>query len=383
MNRFVVPAVVVLVLALGGAGLWWTLQPRGNGLALAGYVESQEVHLGSKIGGRVEKVEAAEGQTVEAGQTLVRLAIPERRAQLEQAKARAAAAAAQLERLRNGARREEVAAAQAAMEAARARLQKLEKGWREEELRMAKAELEAADADVKVAQDEMDRVRELFKQGGQASTIREFELARAALGRAVGRQRAAKARDEMLAAGSRLEDVAEAKAEFAKLEAQYLLLYNGSRKEDVAAAEAALKEAQAKQAEIEADCAEAEIKAPSRAFVEVVAVRPGDLVTPNQPIVRVLKWDDVWIKVFVPETQLGRIKKNQPAEITVDGYPGRVFKGRVSHISSIAEFLPRNVQSPDERRNQVFYVKVVATDPEAEKIFKPGMAASVTLPLQE
>ena len=125
--------------------------------------------------------------------------------------------------------------------------------------------------------------------------------------------------------------------------------------------------------------AEAQIKAPAAASVEVISIRPGDLVTPNQPIIRILKTEDSWVKVFVPETKLGKVKKGQNALVTSDTYPGRTFKGKVTYISSISESLPRNVQSLDERQNQMFAVKVSVTDPEGTHIFKPGMAAQVVL----
>jgi hypothetical protein len=92
-----------------------------------------------------------------------------------------------------------------------------------------------------------------------------------------------------------------------------------------------------------------------------------------------LKADDSWVKVYVPETQMGRVRKGQTALVTVDTYPGRRFHGEVTYIASISEFLPRNIQSVDERHNQMFGIKVTMTDPEAIKIFKPGMAAEVLL----
>jgi multidrug resistance efflux pump len=139
-------------------------------------------------------------------------------------------------------------------------------------------------------------------------------------------------------------------------------------------------EAQGKLREIEANLQEAVVRAPERVLVEVLAVRKGDVVPPNQPILRVLRADDLWVKVYVPETELGRVKLNQPAEVTVDAYPGRVFSGTVFHIAAESEFTPRNVQSVDERRHQVFGIKVRVPDPQG--IFKSGMAAEVTLPLQ-
>ena len=113
----------------------------------------------------------------------------------------------------------------------------------------------------------------------------------------------------------------------------------------------------------------------------MLAVRTGDLVPPNQPVLRVLRDDDLWVKVFVPETQLGEIKLGRQVEVTVDSYPGRRIPGTIDQIASVSEFTPRNVQSVDERRHQVFAVKVKVDN--RDGIFKSGMAAEVAIPLAE
>jgi multidrug resistance efflux pump len=115
-------------------------------------------------------------------------------------------------------------------------------------------------------------------------------------------------------------------------------------------------------------------------LVEVVSVRKGDIIAPNQPILKVLRADDLWVKIYVPETQLGQLRLNQEVEVTVDSYPDRRFSGTIMLIAAESEFTPRNVQSADERRHQVFGVKVRVPNPEG--IFKSGMAAEVIVPLQ-
>src|SRR5207248_7381023 len=156
-------------------------------------------------------------------------------------------------------------------------------------------------------------------------------------------------------------------------------LEEGTRPEEKDESRARLAEARARLAEIEANLAEAVVKAPEPAVVEVLAVRKGDLVPPNQPVVRVLRADDLWVKVYVPETELGRVRLGQTVDVTVDSYPDQRFTGTVVQIAAESEFTPRNVQSADERRHQVFGVKVRVADPEG--VFKSGMAAEVFLPL--
>src|SRR5262249_36528283 len=128
-----------------------------------------------------------------------------------------------------------------------------------------------------------------------------------------------------------------------------------------------------KMREIEANLQEAVVRAPERAVVEVLAVRKGDLVQPNQSALRVLRADDLWVKVFVPETQLGKVRLGQDVQVVIDSHPGQRFAGE-------RESTPGNVQSADERRHQVFAVKVRVADPDG--VFKSGMAADVVLTLR-
>jgi multidrug resistance efflux pump len=359
-------------------GFFWPFGRRPATLRLPGVVEIQEVRLGSKIGGRVEKVEILEGDLAEAGQPLVFFAVPELQAQRQQLQARLHQAEADLEKAKNGPRPEEKEAARAALEAARARWERLKAGWREEEKRQARSELETAEADLKLAREEFDRAERLFRQA--SSSRADYDAARAARDRAVGRQAAAAARCEMLQAGSRPEDIAEAAAQLKQAQANYDLLLAGTRAEDIAAAEARLLEGRGKLSEIDANLAEAIVRASERVLVEIVGVRKGDLVQPNQPILRVLRANDLWVKAYVPEPELGQIRLRQPADVTIDAYPGKSFRGEVMHIAAESEFTPRNVQSADERRHQVFAIRIRVADPQG--IFKSGMAAQVTLPLQ-
>jgi multidrug resistance efflux pump len=177
------------------------------------------------------------------------------------------------------------------------------------------------------------------------------------------------------------EEIAEAEAEAARARANYELLLAGTRSEEVAAAEARVAELQSRVRELEVNLREAVVRAPEKAVVEVLSVRKGDVVAPNQAVARVLRAEDLWVKVFVPETELGRLRLNQTVTVTVDSYPGKRFQGTVRQVAAISEFTPRNVQSVSERRHQVFAVKVCVADPQG--VFKSGMSAEVQLPLHD
>lgn len=375
-----VAAGLVVVAALAAAGwAWarWGAGRKGPGdLVLPGVVEVQEVRLGSKVGGRVREVRVLEGDVVAAGAPLVILEVPELEAQRAQWEARVRADLAALEKAKNGPRREEIDAAAAAVAAAEARAVRMHRGYREEEVRQARNDWQSAEADLKLAEENLGRYGALARRG--SATQAEVDSARADHDRARGRAEAARARLDMVTRGNRPEDIAEADALLAQARANLALLKAGTRHEDIEALEAQVALSRARLREVEDNLAEAVVRAPGKAVVDIVSVRKGDLVAPAQAVVRVLKAEDLWAKVFIPETELGRVRVGQDATVTVDSYPGVRFAGRVVQIATSSEFTPRNVQSVDERRHQVFAAKVRVDDPRG--VFKSGMAAEVTIP---
>ena len=156
----------------------------------------------------------------------------------------------------------------------------------------------------------------------------------------------------------------------------YRELARGSRVEDVQAAQAALDQAEQRLAFLLRQSQETVVKSPADGIVESLDLRPGDLVPANQPVARILEPGQLWVRVWVPEPVLGRVRVGQAAAITVDTFPKRDFRGRVVEIRQQGEYTPRNVQTMKQRMDQVFGVKV-AIDPAPE--LKAGMTAIVKL----
>jgi multidrug resistance efflux pump len=373
-------AGVVLALAATAAVgfFYWPFGRGADELRLPGVVEIQEVRLGPRVAGRVADVFVAEGDVVKKDKVLVRLAAPELDAQLEQWQAKLRQAQAERATYQtDGPRAQEIAASAAAADAARARLMRLRLGNRPEEVRTARSDLASAEADARLAESEFERMQRLV---GTAAPQADFDVARAAKRRGEARVASARAHLDLMEAGNRVEDIEEGAAELRRAKAAYEQLVAATRL-DAEAADGRVAEAEGKVREIEADIKELTVTAPEPAVVEVLAVRKGDLVAANQPVVRVLRTADLWIKVYVPETELSKVRLDQEVTATVDGFPGRRFQGRIIQISSESEFTPRNVQSVDERRHQVFGVRVRVDDPQG--VFKSGMAAEVVVPLHE
>lgn len=151
----------------------------------------------------------------------------------------------------------------------------------------------------------------------------------------------------------------------------------GTRPEEIEAARAALDGERAELARLERERSELEVRAPAAGRVESIDLRPGDLVPANRPVATLLEPHELWVRVYLPEPRLGEASLGQAVTIVVDSFPGRTFPGKIVEIRHQAEYLPRNVQTLDQRSDQVFAVKV-ALDPAATEL-RPGMAATVDL----
>lgn len=369
-TRIIAFAVVVGLLI---AALVWSRQ-RPVPFVVSGFIEADEIRLGSRVGGRVAVVHVAEGDDVRKGDTLVELDpfdLREREAVQVAARDRARI---EYEKLSRGYRAEEVAQAAARVRQWEARVEKLRNGPRPQEIETARAEVAVAEAVLALAQDNHRRIEDLFRQ--QATTQDRYD-------RAVSELRAAQAtltaRSEQLAlleAGTRPEEIREAEAQLEEAREALRLLQRGYREEEVQAAYAAMQEAEAALNAVQSQLRELVIEAPLDATIESIELQPGDLVGANAPAIALLDRNSLWVRAYVPEARLD-LKIGQRVAVTVDSYPGEVFVGEVTFISRQAEFTPSNVQTPEERSKQVFRIKV-SLRAHTDKL-RAGMAADVWL----
>jgi HlyD family secretion protein len=373
----ILTAVALLAAVAAGLGFWCPFRNREQTLRLPGVVETQEVRLSSRVGGRICRVAVREGEQVQAGQVLVTLEAPELEARRDQLRAALAEAQAHLAKAEYGAREEEKAAARATVAEAAAKVRRLKAGPRAEEVAAAHADWHSLLP--KLERVSRERDREVRLQSGRATRQVDVEVAHEGARSLQEQVKAAEARWQVLVKGTRPEELDQAAAELARAQAQLDLLERGTRPEDIAAARAKVAQLHAQIREVEAQLREAVVVASDPGLVETVPLRRGDTAGPNQPLVRLLRADDLWVKAYAPEPELGKLRLNQEVRVTVDSYSGRHFRGRITHIASVSEFTPRNVQTADERRNQVFALKVRVL--ESAQVFRSGMAADVHIPL--
>lgn len=323
-------AVVVVGLIAYGT---YTIVDRRRPYEWAGSVEARTVSLGSRTGGRVKTILVREGDDVKAGQPILVLDDVQLAAQLAIAEAELEAAEAHHEKLANGARPEEVAQAQA---------------------RLAEARLSGYSLQTQATRDasEAARARTLLKAGALSSAEQE---------RAVAQSRAISG--SAAAAGARAKEA----------EASLRLLIGGTRPEDLRAAKAAVAGARAKVALISGQIAELTLRAPSNVRIETIAVRPGDILAPNATAASVLESGQLFVRIYVPETLIGKIAVGQRLPISVDSFPGRSFPGVVEHINHVGEFTPRSLQTVEERTDQVFAARLSISEGASD--LRAGMVA--------
>ncbi len=370
-----IAAVVVLVVGAAVAVMVYLQRGRDASQEYAGTVETREIEVGSKVGGRVTEVAVEEGQQVKAGALLVRFEANDLAAQKQQAEAEVAQQRATLEKLERGNRPEEIEQAEAQAKAMQAAMDEARNGPRAQDIAQAEADYEAAKADALNAQATYERMQRLVAT--DTISKMEFDGDRDKRDSAVKKAESARQRLAELEAGTRREEVQSAEARYEQAQAAAELERKGSRAEDIAAAKDALAAAEARVADLEVSLGEEQLNAPAAGTVETVSVRPGDLVAAGRIVLTMLEPTQLWVKVYVPETDLSTLRLGQAARVTVDGMPGHEFTGHVGQIASEAEFLPRNVQTPDDRQHQVFGVKVYVDN--ANGALKSGMSASVRL----
>jgi multidrug resistance efflux pump len=255
-----------------------------------------------------------------------------------------------------GSRPEDIAEAEAAVKARDGA-----PGFREAELAQARADLVHAESDEANAERELGRSEQLTAAGVQSQQT---------LDNARDRYRAAKAQSE--SAGFA---VAAAEGRLNAARAVSARAQHGFREEDIAAARAELTRAEGELKSMQSRWAEREVRSPAAAVIESMDLRPGDLLPANAPIAKLLESDQLYVMVYVPETQISAVHVGQPAELRVDSYLKKTFPARVEQIRQQAEFLPRNVQTQDERVHQVIGVRLRVEN--TSNILRAGVSADV------
>lgn len=326
MNKKIIIGTVLVLSA--SAATWYASRPApaGGDLVLFGNVDVRQVSLAFNASERIASLAVQEGDYVRAGQVVGKLDTTTLELRIAESRAQANALEQTLARLRAGNRPQEVG--------------------------QARAQTAEAQAEADVAAKTLVRL-----QG----------LTQGPTGRAVSLQDVDNAAARSKAAQARLEGARKAQE----------LVQAGARKEDVAQAEAQLEAARAQTAVLAQQLKDAELRAPIAAVVRARLMEAGDMASPQRPVYTLAITDPKWVRAYVRETELGLVKPGMTARIAIDSLPGQAIAGKVGYISSVAEFTPKTVQTEDLRTSLVYEVRVLADDKDDR--LRLGMPATVRI----
>ena len=320
MKRFIIGILIAAAIA-GGIYYFLTREKNPSDLYIkvSGNIEATEVDAGFKISGRIVNRLVDEGDWVKKGQLLAKLDDEDLRNRFEVAKA--------------------------TLLSAQARLNKLLAGSRPEEIREAQAAVEQAQFDLENKRNHYERMKPLFDRG--VIPKETFDNAEAAY--------------------------KVAQATLRRATESYRIVKEGPRQEDIEDARAQVEQARASLKLTETQLSYTNLYSPMTGVVLVKSGEVGEVVNPGTSILTLADIESVWLKAYIPETDLSRVKWGQEVIITTDLRPRKEYKGRISFISSQAEFTPKQIQTEKERVTLVYRIKVDIPNPERE--LKPGMPA--------
>ena len=381
------PILILLVIALcGGTILYFFLFSRGNSeknrLFVSGNIEVTTVDVAFKISGKIDRLLVEEGDAVKGNQLI---AILEHRDLLaQQSKARAALEAAQSRvpvllkniQFQDRATAEAISQAQAAVSSAEARLQLLLTGSRPQEIQAAKAEVDRTRAEMENRRADRDRAQQLYQKNYIAG--QEWDSARTAFEIAAANFEKAQKNYSLVVEGPRAEEIAQARAQVEQSRASLDLAKTQRIQLDVLQRELATVRAQVREAAsvlegIQIQIEYSRLLSPTSGIVLVKNVEPGEFVVPGTSVITLGDLEKPWLKAFINETDLGRVKLGQKVSVKTDTYPNKTYPGTITFISSEAEFTPKNVQTTKERVKLVYRIKASLENPRNE--LKPGMPA--------
>ncbi len=322
MNK-IIPAILVILTGMffgcGSGGSKNTIEASGN-------IEATNVTVSSKVNGQILRINYHEGDLVKSGDTLMIIDHDNLAIQLQQALA--------------------------AEEQADAQLKLMKEGARSEDIMQANDALKQAETNYKLAADDKERNEKLF----QTKTITQQQY-----DNVIGRY-------EVTAA-----QYNSAKENLKKMKNLY-------RPEDIRQAEANLDRQKAAVDLLKKNISDSYVTAPISGFVVKKFVEAGESVSPLSSLLMLSDQSYVDLIIYVSETELGKVKYGQQAEVSVDSYPGKNFAGKVIYISPEAEFTPKNIQTKDERTKLVYAVKVHIHNVNYE--LKDGMPADAVIRLK-
>jgi len=362
--------IVIVIAVLGAAGLlaYRTLHPEAtNKIIVSGNIELTQVDIAFKTSGRLIERKVNEGDVVEKGMEIARLDREQLLHQRDTATAALATAEAQLSESGSALKwqqetmQADLQLKNADLSAAQSQLLQLQNGARPQEIQQSQAAVSAAQSQYDGAKKDWDRAQSLYKNDDISTS--QFDQFRTRFESAEANLKQVKEQANLVQAGPRAETIESAKAQVERARAalrggQANGIETTRREEDIVARRGDIQRAKSQIALIDSQLADTIAISPINGLVLVKAADVGEVLAPGTSVVTVGDMEHPWLRAYIREQDLGRVKVGEKVKVTTDSFPGKVYDGKVSFISSDAEFTPKQIQTAEERVKLVYRVKI-------------------------
>jgi HlyD family secretion protein len=390
MKKKIITAVLILS-AFGAAGMTWSNWSRtdsSNTIKLSGNIELTDINIAFKASGKLVELAADEGSMVHTGMMLARIDQEQIKRQQEREQAAVHAAQSELVQLNTSIQysREktgsDIALRQAELKQAQAYLDELVAGSRPQEIQQAKAALADARTQHEQASRDWERAQTLYKNDDISTAQRDQYQARFQSTAAAVQQ--AEEHLEIVQEGPRKEQIESARAQVERAraavrlsEAEWFELKR--REQEVTAKHAEIEKAKAQAAVIGSQLDDTIATSPIEGIVLSKAADLGEVLSTGTTVLTLGDLDRPWVRGYITEPDLGRVKVGSQVRVTTDSYPGKVYNGRVTFIASNAEFTPKQIQTTEERVKLVYRVKIEVENPGHELKLNMPVDAEIVL----
>jgi len=362
--------LILVLLAAAGGGAWYWFDGRAsatNNIQVSGNLELTQVDLSFKTAGRMTELAVREGDFVKQGQLIAKLDSAQLEQQLLRDQAAVASAQSSLQQLQTSieyqaatidsdisTRRAELAQAQANLDAMLA-------GSRPQEIQQAQSAVADAKASNDLARSDWERAQTLFSREDISKA--QYDEARAKLDGTAAQLRQAQEHLGLVQEGPRKEDIAGARAQVARAQAgvqtaEANRIELRRKEQQLVEQKAEIERTRAQVGMTQTQIADATIVAPIDGVVLVKSAEAGEVLAAGTTIVSLGDIAHPWLRAYINETDLGRIKLGGKVKLSTDSFPGKTYDGRISFISSEAEFTPKQIQTKEERVKLVYRIKV-------------------------
>ncbi|HWC99396.1 MAG TPA: efflux RND transporter periplasmic adaptor subunit [Candidatus Sulfopaludibacter sp.] len=385
--------ILVIVILVAGAAAVFAYRGRNrqpeNRIVVSGNIELTEVNIAFKTAGRLIERTVDEGDAVKKGQEIARLDRDQLMAQRAAQVAAIQSAESQLAQAQTSVEWQkatlsaDIETRNADLASNQARLAELKNGARPQEKLDAQAAVDSAQAELQRAQRDWDRAQKLYKDDDISTA--QYDQFRSRWETATAAVNSAKERQALVLAGPRVEQVNAASGQVERARgalkgAEANTLEMKRREQEITTRRAEIERSKATLALIDSQLADTVAVSPVDGVVLVKSADVGEVLAPGTTVVTVGDIEHPWLRGYINETDLGKVKLGSVVHVTTDSYPGKTYNGKVTFIASEAEFTPKQIQTQQERVKLVYRVKIELDNSSRE--LKSNMPADGEIVLQ-